>query len=194
MKGLYSLPRSVLAGLIICAGIAFLILTSPPKDLCDHQIDVYKQDNVNFIFPDKIRKVKVKTFYEKEIEQCYQTNSPGGCYALLHSIDRLILSFKRVQIECHQNLAQLKEVKQAFTDIYTLFVEISWEDGSRNPLGWLSESDVFTYCKLRNQMRYLYGNEYLDKLNKTTHKDKVENVSLDQFKQRSILSSPCALY
>ena len=193
MNWFYSLPRTFIVGFSICAGVALIILSSPPQDLCDHQVNSYRKENVHFIFRDSSRKIKIKTFYEKEIEQCQQTNSAGGCYTLFHSVNRLIQSFKKVQLECHQKLSQIKEVRNVVKDIYSLLVEISWEEGSQNPIGWLSQNDVRLYCQLKNQIRYFYGFDYLNQLDSSIYEDKTRDVSFDQFKDRSLLSQYCAI-
>ena len=199
MNWLYSLPRALLVTLIIVIGVAFIILRSPPKTLCDLQEEVYRKNNINFLFKDQRNKVLKQTTYQQNEEECRENNSPGGCYSLFHGIHRLIQSFRVVTPQCHKSIAQIREVRSALMNIYSLFLEITWAEGKNrsetaSSLSWLSFNDVADYCKLKNQIVYFYGQSELNQLEKNIHRKIGSDVAFEDFARFSILSENCNAY
>lgn len=199
MNWLYSLPKALIAVLVIVVGVAFIVLRSPPKTLCDLQEEVYRQNNINFLFKDSRNKVLKKTAYQKNEEECRESNSPGGCYSLFHSIHRLLQSFRAAAPQCHKQISQIKEVRSALTNTYSLFLEISWAEGKNrvetsSPLSWLSSNDAADYCKLKSQIVYFYGSSGLDQLEKKVHQQIGSDASFEDFARFSILSENCSLH
>ena len=198
MNWLYSLPKPLLVTLIIVIGVAVIIFRSPPKSLCDVQKSSYKQSQMNFLFVNPDDKIKKKTFFQKNLKNCRANNSPGGCYSLFYSVNRLVKSFRLVHPKCHSSISQMKEVKAALTGIYSLFLEISWGSGPKNELSsslsWLSGNDVSTYCKLRDQIIYFYGQVGLNQLEKSVYQRIADQSSYEKFQKFSILSENCGFY
>ena len=198
MNWLYSLPKPLLVTLLIVVGVAVIIFRSPPRSLCDVQKSSYKQSQMNFLFVNPNDKIKKKTFFQKNFKDCRVNNSPGGCYSLFYSVDRLIKSFRLVHSKCHPSISQMAEVRSALMGIYSLFLEISWgsgpEDALSSSLSWLSGNDVSTYCKLRDQIIYFYGQTGLNQLKKSVYQRIADQSSYEKFQKFSILSENCGFY
>ena len=198
MNWLYSLPKPLLVTLLIFIGVGVIIFRSPPRSLCDVQITTYKQNQINFLFMNPNNKIQKQTFFQKNLEDCRTNNSPGSCYSLFYSVDRLIQSFRLVHPKCHPMISQMKEVQSALMGIYSLFLEISWdggpEDDLSSSLSWLSGNDVSTYCKLRDQIIYFYNQTGLNQLEKSIYQKIAFESSYEKFRKFSILSENCGFY
>ncbi|MDE0151069.1 MAG: hypothetical protein OXK80_01045 [Bdellovibrionales bacterium] len=197
---IYSLPKKFLVPLLLAGGVAFVVLQSPPKGVCDVQKENYITNNEIFLFPKKSSSSgkKEKSFYQTALEECRQNNSPGGCYSLFSSVHRLIQSFQNVDSKCHLQVAQIKEVRESLFLLYSLFIEISWAEGPENelsnPLAWLSVNDVATFCKVQNQIYYFYGEKGVTQLEQKAFQDIAPNHSPEEIRKFSILSENCSYY
>lgn len=197
---IYSLPKKFLVPLLLVAGVAFVVLQSPPKGICDVQQENYMANNVLFLFPksDSSSSKKKKSVYQTTLEECRGNNSPGGCYSLFSSVHRLIRSFNNVDSKCHKQIAQIKEVREALFFLYSLFIEISWAGGPQhelsNPLAWLSVNDVATFCQVKNQIDYFYSEAELSQLEQKVFQDIAPNHSEEEIHKFSVLSENCSQY
>lgn len=197
---IYSLPKKFLVPLLLAGGVAFIVLQNPPKGVCDVQKENYIADNTNFLFPKSKTSSSVQklSFYQTALEECRQNNSPGGCYSLFSSVHRLIQSFSNVDSKCHEQIAQIKEVREVLFFIYSLFVEISWAEGPQNalsnPLAWLSANDVVVFCKVKRQIHYFYGESGLSQLEQKAFKNIAPNHSEEEIRKFSVLSENCSQY
>lgn len=195
---IYSLPKKILVPLLLAAGIAFVVLQDPPKGVCDVQKENYIVSNALFLFPKEDSSVNKKSFYQTALEECRQNNSPGGCYSLFSSVHRLTRSFNNVDSRCHKNIAQIKEVRDSLFLLYSLFIEISWAEGPQhelsNPLAWLSLNDVATFCQVKNQIYYFYGETEVAQLEQKAFQDIAPNYSPEEIRKFSILSENCSQY
>ncbi len=186
---------------MLSAGVAFVILQNPPQGVCDVQEENYIANNVLFLFPkpkSSSSSSEKKSFYQTALEECRQNNSPGGCYTLFSSLHRLIQSFNSVDSQCHKHISQIKEVRTALFSVYSLFIEISWAEGPQNelsnPLAWLSINDVSSFCKVKNQIYYLYGADELSQWEKKIFKEAAPDHSEEEVRKFSVLSENCSQY
>ena len=198
---IYSLPKKFLVPLLLVAGVAFVVLQNPPKGVCDVQKENYIANNTVFLFPKKkgsSSNKKEQSFYQTALDECRQNNSLGGCYSLFSSVHRLIQSFSNVDSKCHPQIAQIKEVREALFLLYSLFIEISWAEGPEhelsNPLAWLSVNDVATFCKVKNQIYYFYGELGMSQLEKKIFQDIAPNHPEEEILKFSVLSENCSQY
>ena len=192
------LPKKVLVSLLILGGIAFIILQNPPKTLCDIQKEVFTSNQLGFLFKDPTDKIKTKTTFKENLEDCIKNNNPGGCYSLFYNIPRVIQSFRSVESSCYSQIAEIKEVKQSFFKTYSLFLEISWGSGPSdefsNPLSWLSSNDVSTFCRLKRHIILLYGVKALEQFEHQTFQRIAPDKSSQEHRRFSILSENCLSY
>ena len=199
---IYALPKKLLVFILITAGVAIVVLKDPPLTVCGVQVENYKSDNINFLFPDPKKKTnsksKLDTFYKKALTECRENNSPGGCYSLFSSVDRLMKSFRQIDSKCYPQVSQLKEVKDVLFQIHSLFIEISWAEGPKDelssPLSWLSLNDVSTFCKVKDKILYFYGRDTLKSLEEKVMNQIGSDYTREKVIRFSILSENCHLH
>lgn len=197
IQSILSLPKHILAVLVIVLGILFFVLQDPPQTVCDIQEASYKDQNQSLLFEQKSSSTKSSRI-NTNIRSCLDNNTPGACYDLFQNVRELIHSFKVIHSECYTQIIQIPQVKQAFQTVYRLFVTISFNDGDEGnapqPLRWLTFNDVTLFCHLRRQIELLLGLEFANNLDKTIYEQSSLELSFSQFSRFSILSQDCQQY
>lgn len=149
-----SLPKPVLAVIVILGAIVFLYVSDPPHTVCDTQAVVLKENLAGKLFPRVEKKVKLPPALERAKESCQLGNSSGSCYEYFSILRQIAVEITTASSTCTEELYRIKEAKSAIDDGLELMIRLAW--GSAPPendfvrLGWLTESDVGVYCRLRN--------------------------------------------
>lgn len=193
-------PKGFLAFIVILGGIFFIILTDPPKSICEAQIEVFKNAQARFLFKDPNSKVEKTTQFERLFEHCKITNKPGGCLELFQLTKRMLDDLSAVPRECRDDVASLSEVKKVITYISELLVRLAW--GSAPPqtyaqkFGWLDVADMSLFCQLKGRYELYFGNEAWASLREKLLKDLPEagNMARASVWDLSILSENCSRY
>lgn len=188
----------MIAGIAISIGVTFLILSDPPKTICDVQEEVYRDTNKSFLFKDSDDTLNRTSLVKKHLKECTNSNTPGGCYSLFQDTRRLIQSFQVINSDCYTSISAIKEVKESLEEIYALFIAISLEldftDESSKPLRWLTLNDVNLFCRVERNIISLYGSERVDYLEQKTYRRMDLSIPFDRFRKFSILSENCQKY
>ena len=198
MNLINTLPRNFLIALILIGGVVFIVLQDPPQTICDVQKKVFIENHQDFLFKNPENKIRTKTVFTENVEDCRKSNSPGGCYSLFYNIPRILQSFRAIEEKCHTRIAQISELKQALSISYSLFLEISWGEGPANelsnPLAWLSSNDISNFCHLQSNMLRLYGEPFVQQLRTETFKEIAPGHPVEKHRRFSILSEDCFKY
>ncbi|MFZ4403015.1 MAG: hypothetical protein ACOYOK_02840 [Pseudobdellovibrionaceae bacterium] len=149
-----SLPPWALALVAICAGLAFFMLNEPPKTICDVQKSNFLESQTGVIFPAVIKKNKVPPSIVKAKEACLYGNSAGSCYHYLGILNKLAKDLAEKSSECLSPIFDISELKLALLDGAEVMVRLAWggepPEIGPNKLGWLQDSEVAIYCRLKN--------------------------------------------
>lgn len=201
MKSFFSfLPKGVLAFLAILGGILFIIFADPPKSVCDAQVEVFKSNQLRFLYKNPQSKIEQTTKFERLFEHCKMTNNPGGCLELFQLTKRMLDDLNAVPSECRSEVASLGEPKKVITYIAELLVRLAW--GSQPPstyaqkMGWLDVADMSLFCGLKARFIEYYGQGSWDSLRERLLKELpgAQQISRAQSWDLSILSENCARY
>ena len=159
-----SLPKTIFVMIVIGAGILFIVISDPPRTVCDSQIEAFKKTTDSLLGLNKIKNPNRKeTRLQRLIETCKSTNSPGGCYELFASIKQTTKDIRTVSPECYGKLSSDAGVKEVIWQSLELMVKIAW--GTKPPeavslkSGWLDPSDLNLFCELKKAAIDLYSLE-----------------------------------
>jgi hypothetical protein len=187
-KFLAQFSKNTLAVVAIAAGTLFIILNSPPRSVCDAQMNQIRESQKLFLFKETAKKgVKVKYIcyrkkeslvplkddrteeeyacskYQSLRDRCKRTNDPGGCYELFQGIKVLLTDLSTLTRECSEAASSIDEVKAALKETLDLMVRLAW--GEKPPsaynakFGWLDTADLSLFCKLKARYQNTYGEE-----------------------------------
>lgn len=162
IQWLLSLPKALFVFLVLTIGVIFIVLSDPPHSVCDSQIDNFHDVTKDFLSRDPKSVNKTESRYQKLIETCKATNSPGGCYELFIEIKKMLVSVRAVSRECFPKLTGDADLTAALYPSLDLMVQLAW--GGQPPsitgkVGWFDSADINLYCQMRNLATDLNGQE-----------------------------------
>jgi hypothetical protein len=159
-----SIPKGLLAFLVLFGGILFIVLSDPPKTVCDAQIDLFKKSQNTFLYAnEKSKALKKTTQFGRLFENCKATNDPGGCLQLFQLTKKMLDDLASVPRECRSKVAGLNETKNVINYVLELIVRLAW--GEKPPqtygqkMGWIDVADISLYCQLKSLKIEFFGNE-----------------------------------
>jgi hypothetical protein len=196
-----TLPKPVLAIGAIVIGFFVIILMNPPKTVCDSQLELFRQSQKEFLYPEaKVAGEKAPPEAKRLLETCKATNSPGGCFELFGSLKKLNADIENVQRQCTAEVMAEPPVKKWLFESLKLMVEIPW--GSRGPAsalqknGWYDSSDLALFCSLTKSASRLMGDEEFKQWRETVMTELPSETPLERSQtwSRSMFSVGCRAY
>jgi hypothetical protein len=148
-----SLPKPVLALLVIIVGIVVFFMIQPPHTVCDTQAEALQEAQRGVLFPAKEKKNVIPPSILRSKEACQLGNSAGSCYEYFLSLRKVADDITKSSAECAAQLYELAEVRTALNDGLEMMVRLAWGLKPPEPtlerFGWMQESEISTFCRLR---------------------------------------------
>lgn len=159
-----SLPKPVLAALVIVAALIFFMLNDPPNTVCDIQAGNLRESLKGQVFPSQdSKKRKIPPAIVGAQESCQQGNSAGSCFEYFSILRKAAREIRNFSSNCRTDLLGISEINKSLRDGVTLMTKMAW--GSRPPepgmarFGWLSDSELSLFCMIRDVYIQSYGEE-----------------------------------
>lgn len=185
----------------IFIGIVFIILSDPPRTLCDTQIDFFKSQQSGILFKSTDAKEKTaKVPLNKMMGYCKAGNGPGACYETFATIKKVLSNLKDIPLECSEQVANVEEITKMLWSTVDFMVTTSW--GSKPPdsylerAGWFDTADLALFCQLKEQITNILGQSKWDVFQERLLQSLPEANTLKRnvVWQKSILSEDCRKY
>ncbi|WP_413585088.1 hypothetical protein [Bdellovibrio sp. HCB274] len=163
-KFLNSLPKPVLVvGAILIAVIVFMVM-EPPHTICDTQEEGLRESLKGQLFSTQFKKNTIPPSIMREKEACQLGNSAGSCYEYFSTLKNVAGAVTKGSSQCAAQLYEVKEVGSALNDGIELMVRLAWgvkppEPGTFERFGWLTESEIATFCRLKSTFVRANGEE-----------------------------------
>lgn len=170
-----SLPKPVLAALVIFAALVFFMLNDPPNTVCDIQIGNLKEALKGQVFPTTVKKNKIPPIIGRAQEACQQGNSAGSCFEYFSILRKVARDIRNFSSECRADLLGVTEINKNLREGVTLMTKMAW--GSRPPepgmarFGWLSDSELGLFCLIRDVYSNGLGEEAWSGLRQSIFKE-----------------------
>lgn len=172
-----SLPKPILAMLVIAGALLFFMFNDPPHTVCQVQADNLRESLKGELFPTTINKNKYKVppIVDKAQEACQLGNSSGSCLEYFNILRKTAREIKNFSSECRSDLVNIAEVRRAFTNGVNLMTKMAW--GSFAPeqgmarFGWLQESEMGLFCLLKDVYSQSLGEEAWNNLRANIYKE-----------------------
>jgi hypothetical protein len=196
---LNQIPKELIAITSILFGfLIWITLISPPRTQCDLQLELFRKSQTSFAFAEDSKYSTHKPEFEKLLQRCQDTSGPGGCYELFQNLNKFNHDLKALPQQCQKTAGDFSEVKKIFNQSIPLFIQLAW--GASPPFssnvkqGWLDTSEIFLFCKIKEDFLQLYGSEALKSRINLTLKDLPKASQFnkpDQLASLSIASTSC---
>ncbi len=151
-------PRPLLVVVVLAVALGAIFYSHPLKKGCDVEIENFTNRVRGQLINSRTAKKKqlVIAHVEAFKDFCKRGNSPGACENYLVALQKISEAFVTFNDEClselfeNENLPKLSsEIKQAVT-ILSLLAWGEFQDPEKpNRLGWLSKSEVYTFCRFK---------------------------------------------
>lgn len=202
-KFLSQIPKNLLAVVAVVGGILFIVISDPPKSICDSQIQRFQKMQLNFLYRDeknpKAKKVVTKK-YKYLYDQCLTSGDPGGCYEYFNQLRIFLHDLEAFGEECKAAPAKIDEVNKILWPAWKLMVQIAW--GEKPPqaynakFNWLDPADLNLFCRLKFRIQQVYGDSsYQQTLREFAPTlPGAKELTFNQIWDMAIFSENCARY
>jgi hypothetical protein len=182
---------------LIGLGVAFFFYDAPLTTVCDAQINDFAQGQNGRLFPKAVNVLNpltggpyVNNNLSKSRKQCIESVQGMGCYSYFKIVQGVLFDFQKLSPQCLMELSAKPLISKMFDDYIITMVRLAW--GDRPPLsqtnknGFLTDSDISTYCKMRKFYNVFYPQARWDALSRYTLSLLVEDPLKTQSKKLSL--------
>lgn len=150
-----SLPRPLLAVLIILAMVLFMWVSNPPHTVCDSEMEQKRVALTGLIFPREFKKMKEPPKLQAAKEACQLGNSAGSCYEYFDILREVAAQMSGSTSECAPRYFEIPEIKNTLRDGLEVMGRIAWgafppEPASMQRFAWMQEAELSTFCRVKN--------------------------------------------
>ena len=181
-------------------GILFIVLSDPPKGVCDAQLELFRKNQKDFLYLDPKNEFIKTTGFVRDYERCKTSNTPGGCYEFFEKVRKFLTDLDGVPKECLGHVQSEGVIGQSIVQTFDLIVRIAW--GSKPPeryndkFKWLDNSDMALFCRLKTNYDKILGTQALTQKRESYFESLPGTKGLPRQKvwESMILSENCGRY
>ena len=188
-------PKTIIAIVALIIGYGLIMASSPPRTVCDEQLDVFKTAQKSFLANQgkTQRSMAVQLF-----ELCKSENGPGGCFDFFLNLRKMVEDLERIPKTCSGTLAEDPMIQQLLLKSLSLMSQIAWGDKPSAQVqakrtGWLDAADFRLFCKMKTLASRIYGEDQFQTFRESVLSSLpgASELSRDQIWARSIFSQSC---
>jgi hypothetical protein len=193
-----NMPKALLAAIVLIVAFGAILRFNPPRTLCDAQMEMFRESQKSFLFGFESKKIAHKPRAQELAELCRFQAGPGGCFAFLDGLRKLVADVSAAGSQCEAAAADVAELRLVVWEALDLLVRLAWGDrGPRNysqRTGWLDSNDVLLFCRLRRVAIGLYGQPAFDAFREKTLSSMPETSGMprEQILDRSLFGASCS--
>lgn len=194
MWDIKKIPRPVLVALVLIGGALFIILSDPPKDVCDAQLEIFMSSQKGRISSFSGR---VPSLWARTASLCQKSQTLGGCAEFHESVRLAIRDLRNAPPECNLRLITNESISKVLTNSLELMVRSAW--GSQTPelgpstFGWMGMREFFLFCEVKTFVqRILLDEEWEAFVRRIVWSlPKAKDLSFEEAFVRSLFSLRC---
>ncbi|MBC7420090.1 MAG: hypothetical protein H7328_05130 [Bdellovibrio sp.] len=172
---LQKIPKPVLVGGVLVLTLAFFVFNDPLRDECDIQTKIFEKNTSGILKPER---KKGKTQFAKMTywrDLCAQGNSVGACEDYFTGLKTVTTELKSFNEKCQLAYSQTdEEFVQHLSRALQMIPLLAWggkpPEGLSGRLGWLNESNLKTFCAIKDTYIQLVGEEKYLELRKKVYR------------------------
>ena len=175
---LKKIPKPVLVVGVILIALAVMIKLKPLKNGCDIEISNFTEEVRGYLL--KSPRTKTKKLVLPQVGEtkrfCKEGNSPGACENYFSALKKVEEAFIRFDDKCLPQLVEdenfvvegapeetVSIIKFQLKEGVKILALLAWGEkppaGLAERAGWLSRSEVYTFCRLKTVLVNLIGDE-----------------------------------
>ena len=175
---LSQIPKPVLVVGVLLIALAVIVKMKPLKDGCDIEISNFTEDVRGYLL--KAPRTKMKKMILPQVGEtkrfCKEGNSPGACENYFLALKKVEEAFVRFDDKCLPQLVKNENfvnedapeetasiIKFQLKEGVKILALLAWGEkppaGLADRAGWLSRSEVYTFCRLKTVLLDLIGDQ-----------------------------------
>ncbi|MES2801739.1 MAG: hypothetical protein V4654_04560 [Bdellovibrionota bacterium] len=171
------IPRPLLVFLVIAGALGFIISQNPLSDGCEVEISNFGLEVRGVLTGYKTSK---KTIQYAQLsyarEQCREGNSQGSCEDYFKAVKRVADATRVVSPKCYIKLKEeYKDLTNALATGMKIMALAAWgekpPEGIGQRMGWLTEGDIFGFCRAKNGLVQLTSLEEYKTLRASVYRE-----------------------
>ncbi len=172
------IPKPLLVGVVMVVALVVILLAKPLKDGCDVEISNFTEDVKGYLL--KSPRTKTKKMILPQVGEtkqfCKNGNSAGACENYFSALKKVEEAFIRLDHKCLPQLVQTEAfvnedspeetqsiIKFQLKEAVKILALLAWGEkpptGLADRAGWLSRSEVYTFCRLKTVLIDIIGDE-----------------------------------
>jgi len=159
------IPKPILVFIVLFLTLIFIIQQNPLSDGCAVENENFISNTKGFLFANTDKNKRVHYPQIKFLkDRCINGNSQGACMDYFRGLKRVVDALKVTSEKCYSKiLLESPQVLITIKEGLKIMALVAWGDkppeSSSQRLGWLTEGDIYTFCRLKNAILKLITNE-----------------------------------
>ncbi len=175
---LSKIPKPILVGGVMIIALAVIFKMRPLKDGCDIQVTNFTEDVRGYLL--KSPRTKTKKMILPQVGEtkkfCKDGNSAGACQGYFNALKKVEEAFVRFDNKCLPQLIEDENfvtegapeetasvIKFQLKEAVKILALLGWGEkppaGLADRAGWLSRSEIYTFCRLKTVLLDIIGDE-----------------------------------
>ncbi len=153
--------KAYLPFIILAAVAIILFFYDPPHSICEDQLKSYRQSMVGKLYGRRVNKNAMPPKINEAITRCQKGKTNGSCIDFLDIVNDAITQLNQFDQECLPGLVEERNLFESSKKFFLIMNAIAW--GDKVPVdnrdNWMSQANLFVYCKNKNFLRSVLPEE-----------------------------------
>jgi hypothetical protein len=172
------IPKPILVIGVMIIALGVIIKMRPLKDGCDVEVSNFTEDVRGYLL--RSPRTKTKKMVLPQVGEtkkfCKEGNSPGACENYFAALKKVEEAFLRLDNKCLVQLVENENfvtegapeetasiIKFQLKEAVKILALLAWGEkppaGLAERAGWLSRSEIYTFCRLKTTLLDIIGDE-----------------------------------
>ncbi len=161
-----TINKAYLPFIIIAIVAGLLFAYDPPHSICEDQMKSYRLSMLGRLYGRRVEKNIIPAKITDAISSCQKGKTSGSCMDFFDIINDALIKLNQFENECLPGLVNEKNVFENSKKFFLILNAIAWGDRvpTDNKDNWLSQSNIYVYCKNKNFLKSIMPPEDYDAL------------------------------
>jgi hypothetical protein len=167
---LEKINKAYLPFLVLAAVAIGLFFYDPPHSICQDQLKSYRFNMAGKIYGRRVDKNIMPARINEAVPRCQKGKSMGSCMDFFDLMNETLSKLNQFDAECLPGLVEEKAIFENAKKFFLIVNLLAWGDKvpADNRDNWLSQSNLFVYCKNKNFLKTVMEEEDFEKLVNTS--------------------------
>lgn len=149
------IDKSYLPFIILGALAIVLFFYDPPASICEVQMKSYRLSMVGKLYGRRVEKNILPAKISDSVSRCQRGKTSGSCMDFFDIVNEALTNLNQFDEECRPGLIDEKPIFENAKKLFLIMNVLAWGDRvpADNRDNWLSQSNLYVYCKNKNFLK-----------------------------------------